>query len=205
MNQRSKRAWIENVAWTLVLSMSLLQLVGASVVSRANAQGQAYTTCWTRKPLGPARVTDCGTCDSGGCTGRAFRAKPCDWCDTAPTGFVMCETSTWKRVEVGTWRSCNAKRNYPKMIACAGTGVIAAIVAMCTVTCTGSGPGFPGCMSICCSSAPGWVPVVYGGVGGTATCFGTCFAVDYCYESSDEFIVTEKDVQLYLDGCKVSL
>ena len=37
MNQRSKRAWIENVAWTLVVSMSVLQLKSGCIMRSVSA------------------------------------------------------------------------------------------------------------------------------------------------------------------------
>ena len=164
MNQRSRRAWIENVAWTLVVSMSLLQLIGTSVSSQANAQSSGNSQCWTRKPDGPARFTDCGPCAAGGCTGFAFRAFAYDICAPATSGHKLCSLSTWRRVEVGKKKQCRVKYNMGKLLACAGSGAVAAVIAGCGIICAPTGPGWPACMSGCVATSPSWVPVVGGGL-----------------------------------------
>jgi len=201
MNQRSKRAWIENVAWTLVVSMSVLQLMGTSVWSQANAQSSGNSQCWTRKLDGPARSTDCGPCAAGGCTGFAYRTFAYDICAPATSGHTLCSLSTWRRVEVGRKKQCKVQYNMTKLVACAGSGAVAAIVATCGLVCAGTGPGLPACMSTCVLSSPSWAPVVGGALGGTFTCLNTCFAVDYCYESGGSEVVYEDAIDLWLPGC----
>ena len=201
MNQRSRRAWIENVAWTLVVSMSLLQLIGTSVSSQANAQSSGNSQCWTRKPDGPARFTDCGPCAAGGCTGFAFRAFAYDICAPATSGHKLCSLSTWRRVEVGKKKQCRVKYNMGKLVACAGSGAVAAVIAGCGIICAPTGPGWPACMSGCVATSPSWVPVVGGGIGGTFGCLNTCFAVDYCFTSDTSEVVWEDAVDLWLPGC----
>ena len=68
MNQRSKRAWIENVAWTLVVSMSVLQLTSGWQWKAAQAGDSGGKPCWTTANTDPL-FERCAGCADAACPG----------------------------------------------------------------------------------------------------------------------------------------
>ena len=201
MNKRSKKAWIENVAWGLVVSMSVLQLTGTALWSQAYAQNTGQAQCWIRRADGPVRITDCGACSSGGCAMPAYRTFAFDICAPASSGHVVCSPSTYKSVPVGTKRLCGPKYNTAKLILGMGSGVVAAIVGACGTVCAGTGPLFVPCMNTCAASSPAWLTVVGGASAGNLGVRLTCLAVEECSPVGDAIPVYEPFYDLWVPGC----
>jgi hypothetical protein len=180
MNQRSKRAWIENVAWTLVVSMSVLQLMGGGILRSASAG-----LCVNAVPDGPAQFSNCAGCSDGSCGGDWIKAEKYNLCGDAAHGYYNCRKSTWKQVQVGTYGDCVEQYSVLAIVACAGGGALggaAAYVTACAVGCAptavGGPPAFGACMSLCLGYTGA------GALGGLVTsvtlCLTTCACISRC-------------------------
>ena len=173
MNKRSKKAWLENVAWGLVVSMSVLQLTSGWQWGTAQA-GQFE--CWTTL-LQPKKDTVCGGCSEAGCPGDWSDVSSYEYCEKVKKGQWKCDERAgwWNIKEIGKTGDCIEQYSYIKIALCAGTGVGAGVVLGCGALCAPtlpSGPGYILCMSGCLGLAGG---------GGFALCCSTsCFCITRC-------------------------
>jgi len=189
MNQRSKRLWIENVAWTLVVSMSLLQLFGGWQWKAAQA-GQF--DCWTSRVTDPI-TTECTGCSDAACMGGWRKIEEYEVCKKAEKGYWNCGPLPGPGIsrEVGKEGDCVEQYSLIAITICAGGGMAGGVGA-CAIGCAPfapTGPGYPACIAACLA-----------GLGGGATlacCTQSCFCVTLCYKGvgvprKEQRVVLEK-------------
>jgi len=193
MNQRSKRAWIENVAWTLVVSMSVLQLIGGWQWKAAQAgQFECNTTVLT-----PRVSLECTGCSDAACSGGWREASRYEICELAAKGHWLCEPLDGPgvfRPAVGEYGDCVEQYSLIAITICAGSGVAAGIYP-CLVGCASfapTGPGYPACVALCLTGS--------GGGAALACCSQSCFCVTRCYKGVATKL-REPRVDLRLPGC----
>lgn len=188
MNQRSRRAWIENVAWTLVVSMSLLQLTNGGILRSASAQA---LNCVDGVPEGQAKDFDCNGCADGACPGAWRRSGKYLICGPTATGFKTCKDFPRLKVRTGRGGDCVEQYSTLAIVSCLGVGAgtgIAVAVGSCIYVCAPSAaapPIFGPCMATCLTYAG-----VAGAVGGAGTaglgCYNSCVTISRCKEGADE-------------------
>ncbi|MEN9663949.1 MAG: hypothetical protein RLZZ326_312 [Planctomycetota bacterium] len=188
MNQRSKRLWIENVAWTLVVSMSALQLTSGEILRSAAAQA---LNCVDGVAEGPVKAFDCNGCADGACPGRWRRSGRYLICGPTATGFKTCKDFQWLKVKTGSGGDCVEQYSTLAIVSCLGVGAgtgIAIAVASCAYACSPSvaaPPIFGPCMATCLTYAG-----VAGAIGGAGTgvlgCYVSCVTISRCNEGIDE-------------------
>ena len=192
MNQRSKSAWIENVAWTLVVSMSILQLTSGWQWTSAQA-GQF--DCWTTI-LTPKDSLDCSGCSDAACFGGWREVQRHEICEPAAKGSWSCASlpGVWNNKEVGQQGDCVEQYSLIAITICAGGGMAGGVGA-CAIGCAPlapTGPGYPACIAACLT-----------GLGGGATlacCTQSCFCITRCYKGVGEPIRRQR-VELKNPGC----
>jgi|GEM_PF-4615380 len=119
MNKRSKKAWLENVAWGLVVSMSILQLTSGWQWRAAQAgQFDCWTTLMTDRV-----VVECGDCTPGAGCGSNSKWRKVDsyeYCKPARDGHYRCEELPgWKNeVKKGEEGDCVKQYSYLGMVSC---------------------------------------------------------------------------------------
>ena len=192
MNQRSKRAWIENVAWTLVVSMSLLQLTSGWQWTSAQAgQFECSTTILT-----PKESLDCTGCSDAACFGGWREVQRYEICEPAAKGYWTCAPlqGLWNNKEVGQQGDCVEQYSLIAITLCAGGGM-AGSTGPCVSICAPfilTGAGYPACIAAC---------VAGGGAGSTtACCTLSCFCITRCYKGVGEPIRRQR-VELKNPGC----
>ena len=178
MNQRSKRAWIENVAWTLVVSMSVLQLTSGWQWKAAQAgQFECNTTVLT-----PRVSLECTGCSDAACFGEWREVSCYEICEPAAKGSWWCATlrGGGNNPEVGQQGDCVEQYSLIAITICAGGGMAGGVGA-CAIGCAPlapTGPLYPACIAACLA-----------GLGGGATlacCTQSCFCVARCYKGVGE-------------------
>lgn len=192
MNQRSKRLWIENVAWTLVVSMSVLQLTSGSQWKAAQA-GQF--DCWTTI-LTPKDSLDCTGCSDAACFGGWREVSRYETCEAAAKGFWFCATlpGAWNNKEVGQDGDCVEQYSLIAITICAGSGK-GGSSGPCASACAPlilTGAGYPGCIALCVAGA--------GAGTATACCTVSCFCITRCYKGVGAPIRRQR-VELKNPGC----
>jgi len=180
MNQRSKRLWIENVAWTLVVSMSVLQLTSGGIMRSASAG-----LCVNAVPDGPAQFSNCAGCSDGACAGGWIKAEKYNLCGDTAHGYYNCKKSTWKQVQVGTEGDCVEEYSVLAIVACMGGGAVGgalAVVTSCGIGCAPTAVGGPPAYGACMTACLGYVGA--GATGGLITsltlCLTSCACVSRC-------------------------
>lgn len=201
MNQRSKRAWIENVAWTLVVSMSVLQLTSGWQLKSANAGDSDGKPCWTTDATAPL-FERCAGCADAACPGTWIDLNPYVYCMPANKGFYDC--SPRGHVPVGFEGECVESYSYLAISICIASGAAA-----------GARTAFPGCLTrcspalltgkgylLCMGACLGVAGVVGGGLGWTACCSQGCICISSCNaDRANKRPITRPGVVLQFPGC----
>ena len=201
MNQRSKRAWIENVAWTLVVSMSVLQLTSGWQWKAAQAGDSGGKPCWTTANTDPL-FERCAGCADAACPGTWIDLISYEYCLPADQGFFDCRPQG--RVHVGFEGDCVESYSYLAIAICVAAGAGA-----------GARSALPGCLARCAPAIPtgkgyllcmagclGVAGAVGGGLGWTACCSQGCFCISSCNQvMTNKKMVTRPGVLLQFPGC----
>jgi len=184
MNKRSKKVWLENVAWGLVVSMSILQLTSGRILQTASADGPE---CVNKVPDGPEAYRACGACDKGTCPGRWRKTEKYYVCGPTGSGYHKCWPAKFSDVEVGIEGDCEEEYSYLGIASCiaasaagAAAGVCTAVMA-CAISCSGKVKGakaMAACMTVCTSYAG--YGAAAGGISMGSGCLYACGAISSC-------------------------
>ena len=193
MNKRSKKAWLENVAWGLVVSMSVLQLTSGWQWRAAQA-GQF--DCWTSR-LTDRVVVECGKCD-GGCQGEWREVDSYEYCQPARNGAYECKPlpGWWNNITRGQEGDCVSQFSFLGMVVCFGGGAAGGL-SICMPACAWAVPAGPAAFGSCvagCSTGVGVAVAV-------TCCTTTCNCVKRCVPSVARAVKKQK-VELTRPGCR---
>ena len=204
MNKRSKKAWLENVAWGLVVSMSILQLTSGWQWRAAQAdEGGIVRSCRILAATPP--VWDrCGGCADGACPGKWIELEPYDLCTPADEGHWECGPDG--QAFVGFEGDCEEQYSYLGIALCslpagaaAGAGILT-LSSKCLSQCKpAKGKLKLACIGACLAATG----IVAGSAGWSLCCTQGCFCITTCNDSKDKFAVSKPVNKLKFPGCKL--
>ena len=201
MGHATRMAWRERVVWTLVVSMSVLQLTAGMGWNSARAAGQVAKPCWT-SGLTPPVFERCGGCADAACPGTWINQRQVPVCEPADEGYFDC--TPHDQLDAGFEGDCMESYSYLAMAICiiagAGAGAIQAFPA-CAAKCAPAIPTGKGHL-LCVAACVAPKAVVGGGVGWTACCSQGCFCISSCEQcTTQKKVVWLPGVLLRFPGC----
>ncbi len=202
MGHAARMAWRERVVWTLVVSMSVLQLAGVRKLGHVLAADGF--PCWTTELEG-GESYGCAGCSDASC-GNWARYQGVPACKPSKEGYYDCSPAPGD-YRAGFRGQCKTNYSYIAIAICFGSGAFAAgrlALPGCVVKCAPMliGPVPPGSYLACLAACVGIPALIGGGSGFAVCCSQSCFCVDSCtidYDRREE--VTSPCVQLLFPGC----